>query len=328
MKRGCCLNLRGFPLADWLIEQGIGEERALLVENGQALAAMVRWPVGLEAGLVEDARLVRRAKGSGRGRARFANGEEALVDRLPRDAVEGATIRLEVTRPAMGEAARTKPAHARPADTDPRPAPGLVGRVLRRFPAGLWDEVWSEAADGIVQFPGGSLVVSPTPAMTLVDVDGTLAPRDLALAAVDPLARAIARFDLGGSIGIDFPTLPGKDDRRQVDNALSDALTDWDHERTSMNGFGFVQLVAKLVRPSLLHRLHHDRAGAAARLLLRRAEDVAEPGALLLTAHPAVLARITPEWQAELARRTGREVRLAPDPALAPQAAFAQAVAR
>jgi hypothetical protein len=263
-----------------------------------------------------------------RGTARFANGDEALVDRLPTDSREGAPIRLEVTRAAIAERGRLKRAQARPSEAPPRSAPSLPGTAARRFPAGLWEQVWAEAWAGEVAFASGSLLFSVTPAMTLVDIDGSGAPTALVRDAVEPLARAIRRFDLGGAIGVDFPSLTRKDDRRAVDSAFGEALADWPHERTAMNGFGFVQLVARLERPSLLHRLTLSRAGAAARMLLRRAEQVEEPGALLLTAHPAVTSRLSEGWLAELARRMGREVRLAADPALALDGGFAQAVPR
>jgi hypothetical protein len=319
-------------LAEWLVEQGIGEERALLVAGDQVLAARLHWPGGLTAGHVEDAVLVHFEPARGRGTARFANGQEALVDRLSASNREGASIRLEVTRAAIAERGRLKRAQARPTDAAPRSAPSLAetlaADVVRRFPGAIWEDLWAEAWTGEVAFAAGSLVFSVTPAMTLVDVDGAAAPPALAREAVSPLAVALRRFDLGGSIGIDFPSLERKEDRRAVDTALDEALADWSHERTAMNGFGFVQLVARLERPSLLHRLTLSRAGAAARMLLRRAERVEGPGALLLSAHPAVVSQLTEAWLAELARRTGREVRLAVEPALALDGGFAQAVAR
>jgi hypothetical protein len=323
-------------MREWIVEEGIGEHRAIMLEGGEATAARLDWPGALAAGQVEDAVLVARTAASPRGTVRFASGEEALIDGLPREASEGATIRAVVTRAAIAEKGRLKRAQARPTTASTCPTPSLAQRlrdegesvrVVRQFPCNVWEELFAEAWSGEVAFAGGTLTVSPTPAMTLIDVDGSLGPRALALASIPPIATAIRRFDLAGSIGVDFPTLADRGDRRAVDEALAAALADWPHERTAMNGFGFVQLVARLERPSLLHRIARDRTGAAARLLLRQAERIEEPGTLQLSLHPAVQAAMRPEWQDELAQRTGRIVTWRLDSSLALDGGFAQAIA-
>lgn len=321
---------------EWLIEDGIGETRAILVADGEVLAARLEWPGQLVAGEVADAVLVARRAGSPRGTVRFDSGEEALVDGLAPAASEGARQRVIVTRAAMAETGRFKRAQARASDLPTRAAPtlaqslqapGLSVRTVRRFPEDPWPEIIAEALDGVIDFDGGALVVTPTPAMTLIDIDGTLPLRALSLAAVPAIAAAVGRLDLAGSIGIDFPSLERKDDRRAVDEALAAALDHWPHQRTAMNGFGFVQLIARLERPSIAQRVRADRAGAAARLLLRQAEAISDPGVLLLTAHPAVRAATTDAWLAQLARRSGRELRWNEDRTLALGGGFAQAIA-
>jgi len=327
-------------MAEWLYEAGIGEERAILVEGGSIVAARVCWGETVRAGLVAGARLVAKAAGARRGLARLDAGEEVLVDALPASANEGDRLVVRIVRPALAEQGRIKRAQARVADGEPlAAAPPLFEALaagdaaVRRvriegseFAEAGWDELVEEAVGGTIVFAGGELTVSPTPAMTLIDVDGFGPPADLALAAVPAIARALARLDLGGAVGIDFPTPADKRERHTIDAALGEALRGWRGERTAINGFGFVQLVSRLERPSLVAR-YAQRSAAGARILLRRAERVVEPGVLELAAHPAVRRAVLPEWEAELARRTGRTIRWREDPALAPHAAFAQAVA-
>jgi ribonuclease G len=277
----------------------------------------IDWPGALAAGQVEDAVLIARDTGSKRGTLRFASGEEALTSDLPREAREGAPLRAIITRAAIAEAGRLKRAQARPTDQAQRAAPSLAQRLRAEHPT---------AVRIVRRFDGGMLTICPTPAMTLIDIDGALPPRALALAAIPAIADAIRRFDLAGSIGIDFPTLADKADRQAADQKLAAALAGWPHERTAINGFGFAQIVARLERPSLLHRLARDRTGAAARLLLRRGERVEGAGALLVAAHPAVLCALTPEWRSELARRTGRQIQWRAQSTLALDGGYAQLV--
>ena len=302
-------------MAEWLVEQGIGEERAVRLEGSTIVAARLHWPGGLVAGQVEDARLTIRHAGTPRGIGLFSNGERAHVDKLPHNASEGATMRLAVTRSRGWEAGRRKLAQCRPSDLPLREAPGLAEqledegesvRAVRRFPPEVeWDELWSEADGQCVAFASGSLLPSPPPAMLLIDIDGEDAPDRLAASAVQPLARMFARMDIGGNIGIDFPTLAEKAHRKRIDAALADALADWPHERTAMNGFGFVQIVARLRRPSLLGLIVQDPAGAIARRLLRQAEHLDGPGITELHCTEWVAPTIQAHWMTELEKRTG-----------------------
>lgn len=313
-------------MAEWLVERGVGEDRALLLDAGTVLAAKLRWPDEPYAGKAVRLTLASKPAGARRGIARDVDGIDYVVDRLPADLTEGREFDAIVTRAAIAESGRLKRPQARVGASTCDDV-FSTARQVRAFTAGLWEDVWETAASGAVAFPGGSLLLSPTPAMTLVDIDGTKPPRELALAAIPAIASALRQLDIGGSVGIDFPTIEAKPDRRAVDDALADALADIPHERTAINGFGFVQIVMRLDGPSLLHRLAFRRRDAAIRMALRRAERVEGAGVTLLTIAPALEPLLRPEWHGEVERRTGRPLRIATDPSLATIGSAAQIVA-
>ncbi|OZA92965.1 MAG: ribonuclease [Erythrobacter sp. 34-65-8] len=322
-------------MAEWLVEEGIGEQRAVRIDDGRIVAARMQWPGTIPAGAVVEALVTHRFPGTHHALVRLPDGTEAHARRLPKADSEGTTVRVVVEREAMAERGRLKRAQATRTELAANPWPTLADslqseghsvRIVHRFPDEAdWEELFAEAWSGEVPFHGGTLLFADTPAMTLVDVDG-YPVEAVSMNAIPALAGALRRFDLAGNIGIDFPTLTDKADRQAVDHALAEALAGWPHERTSMNGFGFVQIIARLTRTSIQRRVSLSRVGAAARIALRRAERVDGPGVTLLTAHPALKAKLKPEWLAELERRTGRPLRLEADPGLALEAACAQIV--
>jgi hypothetical protein len=300
-------------LAEWLYEEGIGENRAIRIEHGAIIEAAIELP-GLRARAVVQARLTNIA-----GVATLEDGTEAILS--PGGPNEGEAFRAEVVREAIPERGRLKPPKVRPTGLPLRAGPSLAERIGNpptmfgpdRFEEAGWSELLEEAATGEIAFPGGALRVSVTPAMTLFDVDGGLPPAALAEAGAAAAARAILRLGITGSIGIDLPTLPHAG--RQAAAAAVDAILPQPFERTAVNGFGFLQIVRRRERPSIPETLHADPAGAAARALLRRAER--HTGPLTLHAAPAVIARIEGEWAAALERRVGGAVALLARPDLA-----------
>jgi len=311
----------------WYVEEGIGEARALMTVGGQVLASKLQWPGEFFSGQLVEARLISKQAGKRRGTVTTDKGAQILVDHLPAQVTEGQTVTIAITRASIAEKGRHKLAQGRVVQSGSDEGEWLAGASkVPEFASGCWEDIWQAASTGVVEFAGGSLTFSVTPAMTLIDVDGEGAPRELALAAVPAIAKWLLLFDLGGNIGIDFPTLQAKADRRAVDDALEQALIDWPHERTAMNGFGFVQIVARFEGPSLLHRFATSRTGMCARYAMRLAERTTGAGVTLVTVHPALKAKINPAWLDELRRRTGREVRIESDPGLALEAPSAQVV--
>lgn len=324
--------------AEILYEEGIGENRAAVVEDGAIAELHIeRAGSAIRARDHWDARLTSILVPRQRGIVRLGD-TDALLEPLPAGATEGALLRVEVVREAIPEPGRPRlpkvSALAQAPGRQPgrvRAGPSLAERLaatgwpLRRLsPVGPdqleaagWSEVLEEAATGVISFDLGLLTISLTPAMTVIDVDGAAPPAALALAGARAAAAAIRRHDITGSIGIDLPTVGDKAVRTQL-GEIVDKLLPPRFERTAVNGFGFLQIVRRRLRPSTLELIQGAPVEAAALRLLRQAERSAGVGPRVLVAHPDVAAWLDarPALLQELARRTGAPAQLQPSPSL------------
>ncbi len=329
---------------EWLYEEGIGESRAALVAHGRILEAQIeREGDHVLAGAVAQGRLVRTLVARKRGIVRLNSGEEVLLEPIPPRLAEGGTVLVEIRREAIGEPGldgemRDKLALARAAQpgAKPHPGPSLLQRIRAtdspvipcpaheedRLEAHGWSELLDSAMRGEVGTEAASLRIFPTPAMVLIDVDGNLPPAQLGPKGAKLAAQAIRAMGITGSIGIDLPTMNNKDER-MVAAAQIDKFLPLPFERTAVNGFGFIQIVRKRERPSLIELLRADAVLSAAMALLRRAERWESGGGVgggpvRVAANPAVVDRIrrNPDWSGLLERRRGGAVTWVADAAL------------
>ena len=258
-----------------------------------------------------------------------ANGKEYLLPKGAKGVTEGAELVIEVTREAIPGPEPWKralavvtgegPGAPAPLDAELLPLPAAIDRL---GDAGWWD-LLDQARTGTVRFAGGELRISPTPAMTLIDVDGYLRAEELAVIGAAEAARAVRRLDITGSIGIDLPTTGNKEARRRAAEAI-DAELPQPFERTAVNGFGFVQIVRPRLRGSLVE-LALDRAPFEARALLRRI-GLEAAGPKRIVAHPAVISLLQDrqEWIDRLCRQIGGAVELRANAALPMSGGYAE----
>ncbi len=305
-------------MPEWVSEQGIGETRTALVDGDEILEARIM-PDGIApAGTTLHAKLI----GTGRSTvARDADGIDYLLPKGAPGLSDGAAVEIVITRSAIPGTEPWKRPLAKVAGADDR-APDLVEATVGELPPS-WNDLIEEARSGVVRFAGGELRISPTPAMTLIDVDGWLPPEELATLGAAEGARAVRRLDIGGSIGIDLPTA-GSKAARQAAAAAIDAILRQPFERTAVNGFGFVQIVRPRHRASIVE-LARDRAPFEARDLLRRAA-FEPPGPKRLVGHPRLISVIEgrEDWLEALARQLGGAIGLRADAALPMSGGYAE----
>lgn len=321
-------------MAEWLYEEGIGEARAALIEKGRIVEALVeREDAAARAGAVLQARLIQTIIPRKRGVARLISGEEVLVEPIPPKVAEGANILVEILREAIAEEGREKRAKGRVAQPGAKVHSGasLLQRLRAtdiavrpcpaheedRLEAHGWSELMDEAMSGNVGGEDAALRIFLTPAMILIDIDGSLPPAQLGPKGAKLSAQAIRRMGLAGSIGIDLPTMNNKDERI-VAAAQIDKYLPLPFERTAVNGFGFVQIIRKRERANLMEVMREDPVLTAALALLRQAERYGNGGAVTITAASAIVDMLhkRSDWIEHLARRRGGEVTLRADAAL------------
>lgn len=319
-------------MPEWLIERGIGETRAVLADNGEIIEARIELDGATPAGSVVAARLANVGTNGRNAVAVAEDGVEFLLRRGAGNVTQGATLTVEVTREAIPGLEPWKRPLARVTDknnTSVQPLADRLGASELPFPSPEdplhdlgWDDLLDQARSGLVQFAGGELRVSATPAMTLIDVDGYLAPDELAVLGASAAADAVRRLDIGGSIGIDLPTAGSKAARQHAAAAI-DAKLPKPFERTAVNGFGFVQIVRPRTRPSLVE-LAQNRPAFEARALLRRAPREGS-GPKQIVAHPGVIDVLErkPQWIEALEQQVGGRIELRPDATLTMSGGYA-----
>jgi hypothetical protein len=251
----------------WVVEESPLADRAALIDGDNILAAHIALKGDdhpqLGAVLAAKWHSPQRINVGERPAAAIltdAHGNELYLPRPPAGAGPGQTLNVEVVRERIWTPRSNKLAKARISEAALSPAPTLAeslgGDPLSPYQpdaleAAGWSELLEQAESGHVDGESVRLWLDTTEAMTLIDVDGTLPPEDLAIAGAKLAARTIARLDIGGSIGIDFPTLASKDARTKAAEAF-DAAMIGAFERTAINGYGFMQVIRPLLRPSIM----------------------------------------------------------------------------
>lgn len=332
-------------MAEWLYEDGIGERRAALVEDGRIIAAQVeRDSDGVRWGAVLPGRLISR-----RDRlARLDSGEELYLGSEPRIA-DGSACLLRITRTAIperdlikrpraeimmnaaGRADLRETLHWRGGtlreaiDKDHWPVRSLTSIGADALEEAGWSEMLDAARSGILPFDGGVLRLALTPAMAVFDVDGALPPLDLATAGAKAAAATIVQLRIGGNIVVDLPTIRRRDQRNTIgeafDAALADASGSYAPEtaRMPVDPLGLLHVSRPRTGPNIAERMQFAPLESAALALLRRAERAKGHGPLVIVANTAVAGWL--EARADLldvlTRRTGRPATLQADPARA-----------
>lgn len=263
---------------------------------------------------------------------------------------EGSLFDAEMIRAAIAEPGRWKRSHFRMVQPDyvaPRTflSPMLTGLTaivcanpieaerartllgddcpdIRIDPEAIEDaqfDLWCERGiSGEFVIDGGLLTIERTRAMTMIDIDGTGDTATINRAAARAIPWLLGLYGIGGQVGIDFLHCANKAERAAIDAELADASSALGaHERTAMNGFGFVQMVLPRPGPSVFEQLcgtglKEASVETQALMLLRAAIRSTGYGERQIMAAPPVIAQLQrwPQLMAQLVKTLGTSVTL------------------
>ena len=143
-----------------VIERGIGETRAALIDDGEIVEARIDLDGVTPAGSVIAARLVNNGTNGRNAVAVAEGGTEYLLPRGAPGAAQGQTLTIEVTRDPSPARSRgsvrsrvpsDKPLQTRRANRGTAAAVSVAGRCARRCRLGRFVD---EARTGVVTFRG------------------------------------------------------------------------------------------------------------------------------------------------------------------------------
>ncbi len=270
-------------MANWVVEETDFVDRAALIQGDEIIAAHIalkgaehprlgailaaRWhsPQRINAGERPAAAILHADQIERSPPTHPQQGArppiQLYLPRPPSGAGPGSRFNVEVVREAVSTPRSAKLTKVRVTDQAAAAAPSLIDalpgvtRLTHYQPDALeaagWTELLEEAELRRVDRHGVRLWLDVSEAMTLIDIDGTLDPEALAITGGRLAAQTILRLDIGGSVGIDFPTVASKSARAAAAGAF-DAAMMGAFERTAINGYGFMQVIRPLLRPSIL----------------------------------------------------------------------------
>ena len=307
-----------------------GETRAIIFENEKAAELHIWRSHHSPVGGVYDARISARAPAH--DYARLNNGDEIILPKVMGQH-EGTIHRVKIVRQQICEPGKLKLAVAAPSNdalTDHNQLAALWQEALAArchriidLPADF-DDQFDIALAGRSESDGATIWFERTKAGLVFDVDGIGDALANNRAAAAEIARLLRLFQIGGAAMIDFIGMENKTHRLAVADAFDRASADdlRRFERTSINGYGLMQVIRPKPAPSILDTLFGTRRVSLSDetlilALLRAAGRTSGAGVRRCITTPALAAQLeSPIWLpviAQAARQAGAPLEIVAD---------------